>query len=367
MSNYNQYSNYPYQYPVGYNGLYQNPNNNNLQAQVQINKKKIALIQDQNASNMIMCRILSELENLAIHFSYPGKVYFGYYATIPSNYQDIIDQIIIQMEIFESSYKNFRKANPNKQYIFPTNLQYTNVIAIINSWKTYLEKKGKETKNKKYLDVLKYYDEFLNILSNSNLSRSFKKEFDNLGKNAPPIDENELKRIMNAGATANCFINEKFSEIEEEVIKKGDYKVNVVLMGDRKDNKYYNNMDKYDEKLNNYKKELYNCLNLMLAYLEKYAMLGEGPSKKIAPKYSKIIQINSNNKDKIFDEYMNYSNKFYEIYFSNELDYKLSAQEINIIENDINSWKSIITDFPIKKELDKAIKNIKNQENDDEK
>ena len=152
MRNYNHYSYYPYQNYMGYNGQYYNHNNNNLQAQLQINKKKVALIQDQNASNTIMCRVLSELESLAIHFSYP-EAYFGYYATIPSNYQDIIDQIIIQMEIFESSYKNFRKANPNKQYIFPNNLQYYNVIHIINSWKAYLKEKAKETKNKKCLDL----------------------------------------------------------------------------------------------------------------------------------------------------------------------------------------------------------------------
>ena len=170
---------------------------------------------------------------------------------------------------------------------------------------------------------------------------------------------------MNAGATANCFINEKFSKIEEEVIKNGDYKVNVVLMGDRKNNKYYNNMDKYDEKLNNYKKELYHNLNYMLGYLEKYAMFGEGSSKKIIPKYSKQIHIISNNKDKIFDEYSNYLNKFFEIYDLNELGFKLLPQEIQIIENDINSWKNIITDFEIKRELKKVIKFIKNQDDDE--
>ena len=58
--------------------------------QTLLNKQKVSLIKDQHASNMIMCRILSELENLVIFFSYPGKKYFGYYATFQKNYQDII-------------------------------------------------------------------------------------------------------------------------------------------------------------------------------------------------------------------------------------------------------------------------------------
>ena len=58
---------------------------------------------------------------------------------------------------------------------------------------------------------------------------------------------NELRKVMNAGATASCFINEKFNDIEEQISKKGDYKVNAVFMGDRKDNPFYNNIDKYDQ------------------------------------------------------------------------------------------------------------------------
>ena len=63
MSHYG-FQNYQNQIRYGYNG--QNYYNHQYQAQAQINKQKVALIQDQNASNMIMCRVLSELENLAI-------------------------------------------------------------------------------------------------------------------------------------------------------------------------------------------------------------------------------------------------------------------------------------------------------------
>ena len=270
------------------------------------------------------------------------------------------------MEIFESSYKNFRRNSPNKQYIFPNNLQYANIIDIVNEWKAYLTKKGKETKNKLYFDVLKYYDDFLNILNNGNLSRAFKREFDNFGKNSPPTSQEELKRIMEAGATATCYTNEKFSGIEEEVAKKGNYKVNVVLNGDRKDNKFYNKMDKYDENSNNYKVELYNNLKLMLGYLEKFVILHTNPFKTIQPKYSKIIANNINSKEKIYDEYSKYLNKFYDLYFSNEFEFKLPQKELKNIADDLFLWKSSVNDIRVKKELDNAINCLKNEESPNE-
>ena len=356
MSHYG-FQNYQNQNRYGYNG--QNYYNHQYQAQAQINKQKVALIQDQNASNMIMCRVLSELENLAIISSFTGKKIFGYYATIPNNYQEIINQIIIQMKIFESSYKNFKKTNPKKQYIYPENLQYTNIINIVNTWRKFLYEKAQQTGNNKYADLIKYYDEFLNIISDGNLSFSFKKEFENLGKDSPPIDENELRKVMNAGATASCFINEKFNDIEEQIAKKGDYKVNAVLMGDRKDNPFYNNIDKYDQNSVNYKIQLYNYLNLMLAYLEKFSILNESSMKKITPKYSKNIKINSKDKDEIYKEYLNYIDKFFKFY--NESIYKIPNEQIKQIISDIKSWKDCISNAKIRQELDVAMENFINQ------
>ena len=331
-------------------------------AQTQINKQKVSLLQDQNASNTIMCRILSELENLVWALQYQGKKYFGFYATIPKNFQDIINQILIQMQIFESSFKSFKKANPGKQYIFPNNLQYSNIIDIVNDWKAFLTKKYNETKNSMFLEVSRYYDDFINIINEGNLSRSFKKEYDNLGKNSPPIDPNELRRIMNAGATATCYMNEKFSEIEEEVAKKGDYKINVVLNGDRKDNRFYNNLDNYDEALNNFKKDLENNLFNMLAYLEKFAILSMNPNLKIQPKYSKRIAINTEDKSTILKKYLEFADSFYSLHVSDEAGYKLPDNDINIICNDINCWRKYISNVEVKRELDNAINLMKRKE-----
>ena len=59
---------------------------------------------------------------------------------------------------------------------------------------------------------------------------------------------------MNATSMAVCYNNEKNNEIEEETNKKGDYKVNVVLNGERNNNAFFKNMDKYNEKLSGLKK-----------------------------------------------------------------------------------------------------------------
>ena len=49
---------------------------NQNQIQKQINKQVITLKQDQNASNTILCKLLAELENLAITCGYKGEIYF---------------------------------------------------------------------------------------------------------------------------------------------------------------------------------------------------------------------------------------------------------------------------------------------------
>ena len=75
---------------------------------------------------------------------------------------------------------------------------------------------------------------------------------------------------------------------------KNIYKINVILNGDRRDNKFYNNMDKYDEWLNNYKKKLYKNLDIIFKYLEKYSPLILIQIKKFKNKYNKDANNNIN-------------------------------------------------------------------------
>ena len=129
----------------------------NVQAQIQSNRQLVSLKQDQNSSNSIMCKILSELENLAIYWGYKEKRIFGYYSTKAKDKKSIIDQILLQMTIFESSYKSFIKKHPNKQYEYPDNLQLSDIKEIIENWKKEIKK------NKSNKSYLCYYDDLTMI------------------------------------------------------------------------------------------------------------------------------------------------------------------------------------------------------------
>ena len=96
-------------------------------------------------------------------------------------------------------------------YKFPNNLEYKEIVRIVNDWKIYLGNKAIETNKSVCSSAIKYYDEFLNILNEGKLSGYFQTEYENFGKNSPSITKNELKRVMNLEATATCFINEQFN------------------------------------------------------------------------------------------------------------------------------------------------------------
>lgn len=120
-------------------------------------------------------------------------------------------------------------------------------------------------------------------------------------------------------------------------------------------------MDKYDDKFNKLKKELYNNLYLMLSYLENYCILNENLHNAIIPKYScHINNDNSKRKEDILRKYELYLNNFYNFYnkIFEDYSFQLPKNEKIKIESDINKWKLNITDINIKKELDNAINAI---------
>jgi hypothetical protein len=320
-----------------------------MYTQMQVNKQLVSLRQDQDSSNLIMCRVLSELENLAFCCGYEGQKIFGYYSTISKDFQEIINQIIFQMTIFESSYTNFKKNSPNKQYEFPNNLNFNSIIDIVNKWKNFVKK---QRINHNYDS---YYDEFLNILLNNNLSKSFNQQFQNIDKDSQKMTNADLNRVMNAGATATCFINEKYNEIEREISEKGDYKVNVILGGDRKNNKFYNIMDSKDETFNSLKKELYYNLKLLLGYLELYInSKGNNYSNKII-KYSNEIKV-KNNTD-VYAEYSKYLDKLDDIYnkIYDEFNFTIPDKEKEEIEKHIKLLKRNTNDPNAKNECSNVI------------
>ena len=163
------------------------------------------------------------------------------------------------------------------------------------------------------------------------------------------MTEAELRRIMNAGTTSICYTNEKYDDIEKEIFEKSDYKVNVVLGGERKDNKFYNNMDKYDKNFGNLKNELYKNLYLMLGYLELYVLSKANNNNNIKIKYSKNIQTNKN--DNIYDIYSYYleetDNLYNKIY--REFSYAIPKTEKEVFKKDLKNLKKNSNDLSVKK------------------
>lgn len=318
------------------------------QKQGQLDKQKVLLRQDQNSSNLIMSRVLSELENLAFYLGFNGPKYFGYYATTPKNIDDIINQILIQMKIFESSYKHFISNHP-KNYEFPNNLTFQNIIAIVNNWKNSIQ-------NNPYTI---YFDDFLNIFIQNGLNQNFNYKFETLGNNPINISKSELRRIMNAGVIATCFTNEKYSDIENEIMEKGDYKVNVVIGGKREDNEFYKKTDSDKNRFEKLKKELNNYLVLTLKNLELYIYLNTTREKFIL-NYNEIIDIIHLNKKNIYNDYCNYLDEYYkkddEIY--NEFSYVISQDEKNKLKSILEYWRKMVNDRKLKDDIENMIKGI---------
>ena len=316
--------------------------------QGQLDKQKVLLRQDQNSSNIIMIRVLSDLENLAFYLGYNGQKYFGYYATTPKNIDDIINQILIQMKIFESSYKHFI-SNHHKNYEFPNNLTYPNIIAIVNNWKNSIQ-------NNAYTI---YFDDFLNIFKQNGLNQNFNYKFETLGNNSGQISNSELRRIMNAGAIATCFTSEKYSDIENEIMEKGDYKVNVVIGGKREDNGFYKKTDYDKNRFEKLKEELNNYLILTLKNLELIIYLNT-TAKEFKLKYNENINITQLNKNKIYNDYYKYLDEYYEkndeIY--NEFSYDISEDKKKKIIYLSEYWRKMVNDTALENEIDKAIKGI---------
>ena len=78
---------------------------------------------------------------------------------------------------------------------------------------------------------------------------------------------------MNAGSSAIGITNEKNKEIEKEISEKGDYKVEVVIGGDRKDNQFYKMADKDEKNFQELKDQLNKYLNSTLGYSQIFALL----------------------------------------------------------------------------------------------
>ena len=184
-------------------------------------KSKQVQKSDQNFSNIIMLNCLAALENLAIFCGYKGQKIFDYYSgfTPKDKIKDLVDDVVIQLEIFRASHSNYISNYCN--YDFPGNLTKEQIIQIISEWKKFIPDNN----------IKVFYDEIIHYLNgNSNIS-GISGIIHERQKEWGPTTEGQLSRISNSIP----FINSKmFNQMDRD--------------DDIEMKKYYENDQKYMEK-----------------------------------------------------------------------------------------------------------------------
>ena len=205
-------------------------------------KSKQVQKSDQNFSNIIMLNCLAALENLAIFCGYKGQKIFDYYSgfTPKDKIKDLVDDAVIQLEIFRASHSNYISNYCN--YDFPGNLTKEQIIQIISEWKKFIPDNN----------IKVFYDEIIHYLNgNSNIS-GISGIIDERQKEWGPTTEAQLSRISNSIPFINSKMFNQMEQVQKSYNKNGDYEINAKLYKNRDDDiemkKYYENDQKYMEK-----------------------------------------------------------------------------------------------------------------------
>ena len=205
-------------------------------------KSKQVQKSDQNFSNIIMLNCLAALENLAIFCGYKGQKIFDYYSgfTPKDKIKDLVDDVVIQLEIFRASHSNYISNYCN--YDFPGNLTKEQIIQIISEWKKFIPDNN----------IKVFYDEIIHYLNgNSNIS-GISGIIDERQKEWGPTTEAQLSRISNSIPFINSKMFNQMEQVQKSYNKNGDYEINAKLYKNRDDDiemkKYYENDQKYMER-----------------------------------------------------------------------------------------------------------------------
>ena len=205
-------------------------------------KSKQVQKSDQNFSNIIMLNCLAALENLAIFCGYKGQKIFDYYSgfTPKDKIKDLVDDAVIQLEIFRASHSNYISNYCN--YDFPGNLTKEQIIQIISEWKKFIPDNN----------IKVFYDEIIHYLNgNSNIS-GISGIIHERQKEWGPTTEAQLSRISNSIPFINSKMFNQIEQVQKSYNKNGDYEINAKLYKNRDDDiemkKYYENDQKYMEK-----------------------------------------------------------------------------------------------------------------------
>ena len=238
-------------------------------------KSKQVQKSDQNFSNIIMLNCLAALENLAIFCGYKGQKIFDYYSgfTPKDKIKDLVDDVVIQLEIFRASHSNYISNYCN--YDFPGNLTKEQIIEIISEWKKFIPDNN----------IKVFYDEIIHYLNgNSNIS-GISGIIDERQKEWGPTTEAQLSRISNSIPFINSKMFNQMEQVQKSYNKNGDYEINAKLYKNRDDDiemkKYYENDQKYMEKEQKFRNLEKKIESIFYTYISKNIKIKESDMKSL--------------------------------------------------------------------------------------
>ena len=238
-------------------------------------KSKQVQKSDQNFSNIIMLNCLAALENLAIFCGYKGQKIFDYYSgfTPKDKIKDLVDDAVIQLEIFRASHSNYISNYCN--YDFPGNLTKEQIIQIISEWKKFIPDNN----------IKVFYDEIIHYLNgNSNIS-GISGIIDERQKEWGPTTEGQLSRISNSIPFINSKMFNQMEQVQKSYNKNGDYEINAKLYKNRDDDiemkKYYENDQKYMEKEQKFRNLEKKIESIFYTYISKNIKIKESDMKSL--------------------------------------------------------------------------------------
>ena len=322
-----------------------------MNKQAQISKDLLLLKQDQICSNNIMCRVLAELEKLAIISGYEGESLLSYYSNSQMNEKKIIEQIAFQMHVFQTSFHSFLR-NHNNKYEYPKNLPKSTIINMINKWTSQVNKTNPNNSV--------FYLDFLNLLTSNPLSQRCQTVFKDLGKNDEPMNKSQLKKQMNNFINASGIIGDKLNEVEEEIALNENYGNEIELHKKSDDNPLYQRFNKNQKLITSYQTKCDQNLLYIMAYLE-YITLCFDNSLKVQYQYifNNNIISNFTVKESLFQklhEFCDYYHKLEE-FDGYEFPPKFSLE---MIEKQIEKWEKKILDENIKSVFYEVLTTLKN-------
>ena len=236
-------------------------------------KSKQVQKSDQNFSNIIMLNCLAALENLAIFCGYKGQKIFDYYSgfTPKDKIKDLVDDVVIQLEIFRASHSNYISNYCN--YDFPGNLTKEQIIEIISEWKKFIPDNN----------IKVFYDEIIHYLNgNSNIS-GISGIIDERQKEWGPTTEAQLSRISNSIPFINSKMFNQMEQVQKSYNKNGDYEINAKLYKNRDDDiemkKYYENDQKYMEREKKFRNLEKKIESIFYTYISKNIKIKESDMK----------------------------------------------------------------------------------------